>query len=527
MKRGLNLLFFIAAFFLFNSSAAYCVNDENFFDLFAIAETILSSQPKTPSSEDEQVRNLFADTTQKFNQGNVIAAYDEYSKLIPKLKNDFATINFAKFLYKNGLFSLAEVAISKLKHVDKLQLEIEDLKKSYGTNYVLNKSEEVFLAKLLSSIHFDNSALEVTYELNKNSDILEKSDYANYVMAQAFYELKRYPQALSYIKNALSLNPDNINYSYYKAKILIANTNYAQALKIAERSDFRGLNFKLEFMALKNNILSLSEKKQSDRKYYAALAAYYESNYYKAITNARSAISLDKKNYNAINLLAKSQLKIKEVDSAKYNFEFSNSVKKSNPDALIGLGDIEFIHSNFDAANTYYKKAYSKNKKNSELLLKLALVNEILGDKKASVKYVAAAKPTKNALYFENFEITTTLLNNITIAPKDANFQTSSRHQSDNLRNEYLKVVLAENPFFVNAWLELVNSGTLSSYAKDSFIKIAALSGEFNYFYYYNLALYEYSQKNYEKTLEYLNTSSALNPQFEPASRMLLNFELK
>lgn len=527
MKRGFKLtLLALAAFFLLNPSPSLA-KDENFFDLFSLAETFLTQESKTgaaAAANNAHVRNQFLEITQKFNQGNVSVAYDDYLKLITKVSNDFSRINFSKFLYKNGLFSLAEVTLSKIEHTDRLQPKINDLKKSYSTNYALDKSEEIFLAKALSSIYFNNSALEVTYELNKREALLQKSDYANYIMAQALYELKQYPQALNYIKNAISLNPQNVSYNYYRAKILTANKNYAAALKIVENKEFHNLNFKIPFMVLRENILSQAEKTPTQKKYHLALEAYYEENYYKAITNARAAFALDKKNIEALNLLAKSQLKIGEVESAKYNFTVSNQLKKNNKNALIGLGDCEFIIANTSSANNYYKKAYSKD--NLELVAKLVLANRLLQDEKAVLKYESALNQNKNSLYFENYEIATTLLNNIKLESSPAS-EGSSKRQLTSLDGEYLRLSLFENPFYSNAWLRLASSSLNKENLADNLIKIATMSGDFGYFYYYNLALFEYSQKNYEKTLEYLSTSTSLNPHFEPASQMLLNFKLK
>ncbi len=527
MKKEFKLIIIIAAFFLMNLSPVMA-KDENFFDLFALAETLFTQESKVGAAaniSEVQVQNQFLEITQKLNQGNAFVAYDDYLKLIPKISNDLPLLNFSRFLYKNGLFSLAEISLSKLERTERLKPKVDDLKRSYAPKYLHDKNEEIFLAKALSSIYFDNSALEVTYELNKRETLLEKSDYANYVMAQALYELKQYPQALNYIKNAISINPQNINYNYYKAKILTANKNYPAALKIVENKDFQSLNFKSPFLILRENILSQSEKTPAQKKYHAALETYYDGNYYKAIVNARAAAALDKKNFEALNLLAKSQLKIGEISSAKYNYTVSNQIKK-NKNALIGLGDCEFIEANTNSAYVYYKKAYSKN--DLELVSKLVLVTRMLKEDKATAQYESVLNPKKNELYLENYEIATTLLNNIAIEPERVfEPRPNSKRPQTSLQNEYLRISLFENPFYSSAWLTLSSSNLDKENRAGNFIKIATLNGDFGYFYYYNLALYEYAQKNYEKTLEYLSTSSYLNPYFEPASQMLLNFKLK
>ena len=528
MKKEFKLIAITTAFFLLNLSPAQA-KDENFFDLFVLADNLFTQESKVgaaASISELQVQNQFLEITQKFNQGNVFVAYDDYLKLIPKISNDLSLLNFSRFLYKNGFFSLAEITLSKIENIERLKPKIDDLKKSYGVKYVLDKTEEIFLARALSSIYYDNSALEVTYELNKREALLEKSDYANYIMAQAFYEMKQYPQALNYIKNAISLNPQNVNYNYYRAKILTANKNYPAALKIVENKDYHNLNFRLPFMVLREQILSQSEKTPAQRKYHSALETYYNEDHYKTIINARAAFALDKKNFEALNLLAKSQLKIGEVESARSNFTASNHIKKNNKNALIGLGDCEFIDANTNSANVYYKKAYSKD--NLELVSKLALVNRMLKEDKALSKYENVLNPKKNKLYFENYEIATTLLNNIEIDPERVfEPKPDSKRQRTSLQNEYLRLSLFENPFYSNAWLTLSTANLHKENLADNFIKIATLGGDFDYFYYYNLALHEYSKRNYEKTLEYLSTSSFLNPYFEPASQMLLNFKIK
>lgn len=522
----------ISTVFAAEVQAGYLKKNENAFDLFTLAETLLNQDvvPKIGAENQKQkVRHQFNDATQKFNQGNVSTAYDEYFKIIDELDNDLALLSFSKFLYKKGFFTLGDVAISRIKNQDSLQVQILDLKRTYETNFTLDKNEEIYLAKAYVSIVFDNCAQEAAFDLNKKENLITKSDQANYVMAQVFFELKQYNQALNYIKEAIEIAPKNSNYYLYKAKILFYNKNYIQALKIVERQDVQTLNLQGDFAVLKHSILATLAKKPTDKKYQNALSAYYAGNYYKTISNCRAAIALDKKNINAINLLAKSQLKTADVEEAQRNFNLSNSINKSNFDAVVGLGDINFINSNFQEASTLYKKAYSKNSNNSELILKLILTSEIIGDEKSLVKFKKSLAGVKKQLYFENYEIATTILGNITISPNGASGaeNVNIKNISNNLQAQYLKNSLIENPFNVNGWFELVFLNSLKPNFADALMQITTLNGEFDYMYYYALAKTEYAKNNYEKTTEYLNATLALNPQFEPASKLLLNIKVK
>lgn len=541
MRKEFNLKLFlvflvtlmqISAVFAIEAQVGYLKKNENAFDLFTLAETLLNqdSVPKSGAENQKQkVRHQFNDATQKFNQGNVATAYDEYHKIIDELDNDLALLSFSKFLYKKGFFTLGEIAISRIKNQDSLQAQILDLKRTYQNNFTLDKNEEIYLAKAYVSIVFDNSAQEAAFDLNKKENLIAKSDQANYIMAQAFFELKQYNQALNYIKDAIEIAPKNSNYYLYKAKILSANKNYIQALKIVEREDIQTLNLQSDFLVLRHSILASLAKKPTDKKYQNALSAYHSGNYYKTISNCRAAIALDKKNIDAINLLAKSQLKTADIEEAEHNFNLSNSVDKSNFGAIVGLGDINFINSNFQEANILYKKAYAKNSKNPELILKLILTNEITGDEKSLVKFKKSLMGVKKQLYFENYEIATTILNNITISPNGAsNLQNANiKNISNNLQAQYLKNSLIENPFNINGWFELVLLNSLKPNFTDALMQIATLNGEFDYMYYYALAKTEYAKNNYETTIEYLNAALALNPQFEPAGKLLLNIKVK
>lgn len=479
---------------------------KGFFDLVSLAEVIFAptntAQPNT-NLKAQQKQN-FINAAQKFTQGNITVSYDEYLNLVMSLKNDFALLNLSKSLYEVGFFSLADLALSKIEKRELLESQIEDLKHSYAPSTQLSKDEEIYLAKAFSNIYYDNCAQEASFELNKKTVLVEKSDYANYILAQSMFELRQYQQALNYIEIALSKNPQNSSYKFYKTKILFYAQNYKEVIRYIEKNEKTiSLNFKHALMIYKQNAIANMPKE--NKKFRQAYASYLEGNYYKAIKECQH---FDKKAYMEYALLGKSYLKLGHFQEAVKNFEMSYKMNKSYAPTLMGLGDIEFLSEQYTQSLEYYKKAHAADKNNVEVLLKLSLVSEALKDEKSAGKYDVMARKLDSRPFFEEYEIASTLL-------------------AGNAKSKYLRKSISTNIFFEDSWNETIALAVNNNQTRiaENMLFVTSFATHTSFKRYYSMALVDAALEKYDEAAKNLRYALNLNPEFEDASKFLVRLE--
>ena len=166
------------------------------------------------------------------------------------------------------------------------------------------------------------------------------------------------------------------------------------------------------------------------------------------------------------------------------------------------------MHRDYKNAVKMYKKAYSKDKNNYEIIIKLANAQrEYAKNPKELAKLEAKIdKMPKNA-YLSYYKSA------ISIAQKN-----------DVLKEDFLKRALLVNPLNENAIGALVEL-----YLKNKNIKPAkgliantSLTLEKNYYYYYLCGLLNQALNKNTEAIHYYKTSINLNPSFEIANIKLL-----
>ena len=200
-------------------------------------------------------------------------------------------------MYEIGFFTLGDVAISKIKNRTYFAGQIENLEKSYKDSYNLEKGEEIYLTKAYSSIYFDNTPEETAFDLNKKTGLMEKSDYANFIMAQALLESRQYQQALMFIDEAIRKNPENPSYICYKAKILNNSGKSKEALKYLEKyeiSDTITPEFRNEISIEKERVLANLSNNENDKRFHLINVNYLKGDYYKAINECQNILNFNK-----------------------------------------------------------------------------------------------------------------------------------------------------------------------------------------------------------------------------------------
>ncbi len=485
----------------------------NYFNLANIVDTLLTNDNKTQETgvdKKSQIRKNFIDATSKFNQGNAKVAYDEYDVLINKIENDSSLLALSKVFYEIGYFSLANKAIEKIVYKNQFYDNIADLEKSYKPKNDLTYDDEIYFAKLYSSIYFDNSAQEAVNDLLEKKLTYQKNDYYNYILSCANLELKEYSKALDYINKAISINPNNVSYKIQKLDILINSKKYKDAQNLIEKLEKS--NSSIIFantIALKKEIvLANTSSKDDEKKYHIANKGFLEGNYEKTKKDCQNILNFDKDNDKIITLYAKSELALDNIERANVYFVNSYKENKNNIETLIGLGDIKYLHGDYKNAVKTYKKAYDKDKDNYEALIKLTTAHRQYAQnpkelKKLELKLDKMPK-TEYISYYNSA---------ISIAQKN-----------DVLKEEFLKRVLEINPMYENALGELVKLNLKNKNYKNArgLIYNAAFTLEKNYYYYYLCALYSQAMNKKQDAIHFYKTSLNLNPNFEIANIKLL-----
>lgn len=484
------------------------------FSLTTIMDSFLNLGGQSENAnldESEKQRVAFVNATKKFNQGNVVVAYDEFENLSNSINSDYALLVFAKSMYEIGFFSIGTKSLEKIKHKKFVQDTIDDLKKCYLPSFTLDKNEEIYLAKAYSSIHYDNSAQEISFELNKNEALTGKSDYANYILSQAMSESRQYQQALNFINKASSMNKTNLSYLNFKVKTLNALNKNKEALEIIEQVEKNNANehiFKNSFMLQKETILANLSKDEQDRKYHQTMKTFMEGNYQKAIEDCKNILSFDKKNYKILTLLAMGQFVTGDRQSAKKNYLASYEINKNYPYTLSGLGDVKFLEYDLEGAIKYYKKALSQNPKDQTSALKLALIykNDTKYEKDLKNLEKKLAK-MDSAPFMSYHSIAATIA-------KD----------NKNLRREYIRRATAINPLYENGWVAFLNY-ELENKDLDgakNFLYMISFSNRTNYIYFYLNALYDIALNRTNSAIVNLRNCLSLKPDFEDANKKLI-----
>lgn len=483
------------------------------FSLTTIMDNFLNIQQDEDKNldESEKQRLAFVSATKKFNQGNVVVAYDEFNTLLESINSDYALVIFAKSMYEIGFFSIGTKSLEKIRHKKFLDNMTQELKKCYLPSYALDKNEEIYLAKAYASIHYDNLAQETAFDLNKNTSLTDKSDYANFILSQAMSKSRQYSQALIFINKASLMNPDNVSYDIFKIKTLVALKKNKDALKLIEQIQETSKDeyiFKNTVLVLKESVLANLSNDEKDKKYHLTMKTFLEGNYQKAIQDCKNIISFDKKNYKILTLLAMGQFIANDLDNAKKNYLASYEINKNYAPTLSGLGDVKFVEYDFEGALKYYKKALSQDPNDQTSAIKMALIykndSKYSKDLKNLEKKLAKMNPSPFLSYHS---IAATIAKN-----------------NKNLRKEYIRRATVINPLYENGWVAFLNLELDNKNFEEAknFLYMISFSNQTNYTYFYLNALYDIALGRTNSAIVNLKNCLSLNPDFEDANKKLI-----
>lgn len=487
------------------------IKNSDYFNLANIFDSFFSNNDKIEENTDNstQLRQEFILITSKFNQGNAISAYSEYEQLIDKLDDDILLLNISKVLCKIGFFSLAKKAEEKIVYKNQYYNNLNDLEISYRPKANLTVDDEIFFAKLYSSIFFDNSALEAQQELLGKKETYQKNDYYYYLLAQSYFEQKDYHKALNTINKAISINSDNINYKLVKTDILSSLKKYSEALSIVKKleKNRKIIDLASSILIKEQTIIAQSTKNDRERKYSTVYKTFLEGNYEKVKKECLSILNFDKNNDKIISLYARSELALGNVERANTYFINAYKIDKNNIDTLIGIGDIRFIHKDYKNSVKMYKRALKQNSNSAEVLIKLASVQKAYGNDSKTISRINAKLNKVSANHIDYY-----------------NCAISSAQKNTVLKENFLRQSLAIDPLYKLSLGEAVEHSLKNKNYKTakSLVDFASFTLEKNYYYYYLLGLYNQAENKKQEAIQFYKTSLDLNPNFEIANIKLL-----
>ena len=182
---------------------------------------------------NNEFKKNFSSTINKFENLNIKIAYDDFSKLIEKNKNnDFYLLLIADKTAELGFFDLSELAFNSTKDKDISNTKYQDIKKFYYPKVSMSKEDILILAELSSNILYNDQSKESVNELSQYQRYLKDYDYANYLMALGYFKLNDINNAKKYVDSCIKHNPNNINYRILEAKILAGEKKGKYSKKI-------------------------------------------------------------------------------------------------------------------------------------------------------------------------------------------------------------------------------------------------------------------------------------------------------
>ena len=453
----------------------------------------------------------FLSADDKFSQSNITTAYNDYTKAVASSNdNDFQSLLASYKLANIGFFTLSQHAINQIDDIQLYKSQTDSIKQIFYPEITLSYDEEILLAEMYADIYYNNLSKETTKELIRHSHLLKKSDYANYIMAQAHFEAGEFNKALNYINKALSIKKSSPLYLQYKSKILCATKDYSQSLKILEKIQEAGYSiekFSNSIEIQKEYILSFSTNNIAKSKYHLANYFYLIGEYNRALKEANNSLLAKKKNYEAYALVGIIQTRLGDYTKAKEALNKALTYNKKYALAFEWLGYIEKLTGTYENALSYYNQALKYDKNNLKLSLELAkLLN--LTDNESRAKEICANLILK---YPESSEL----------------FYALSEIYPQN-QYEYLRQSLSLNAFNNNAWIDYAQLSLWQGHIEEAekYLRTVKVTDKENYKYYYVEGLINKQLGDNTAAGVSFKKSLKLNPNYTPAQKELNTLNL-
>ncbi len=446
-------------------------------------------------------RDAFNLAQNKFALTNIKAAHDEFETIINSTGNkDFVLLEMAITLAEYGFFDLSDRIFSMLDDYEITQNYIKEIKQFYYPAKRMQTNDLLFLAEGYSNIMYNNYAQEAVLEVVNNTELIKsRNDYAFYILALGYYEIKDNEQADNYISIAMMLNPDNINYKILKVKILLEKAEKKKALKLLdeiEKSGFQLDEFKKKLFALREYILYKTEKNDSEKDYHLGKYYYLDGKTDFAQKVLLNALSNNKKiNQEIYGLLGLTYLPT-SLSQARDNAQKSLKIG-DNFEGLYTLGIIEKVQEHYKQSLKFLNKAKKYEKNTYESERNIAVLYKKTGKTKKSINLWKKILKKSPEVYEGYYYLAET--------------------EDGTNSEELLKKSLSYNVLFVPAYYKLaeiyINRENFELAKK--YLNNANYIDENDFRYYYYLSQIELQKGNKEESEVYLKECERIEPNYK------------
>ena len=472
-----------------------------FFVLF-LAPSVIASEAseQLPLSENVEIKKIkliknveflerYSSALNKYKNLNVKIAYEDFSQIISDYKNnDFYLICIAETMAELGFFDLSDKAFASVSDYEIFQDHINNIKKYYYPVIVPEKSDLLFLSENYSNVTYNDQAEELISNLSNVPELLNKYDWANYLLALGYYSVKNEILAKKYISDALKTNPNSISCKVLKAKIFANEKRCKVSTKILKELNNEQISsstLSIKIASLDYYLHYLNSKNNFDKNYYLGRFYFIEGDHNKALKTFQVCLSNNKNNNaKAYSMISRCYILKNNYFLAKENAMKAYKISKSNSDALFALAEIENKAGNYKQAIKYYKSA-SKSKSLKQISTeKIADIYVKLSEPKRATQIYKLLISKYNSSYISYYKL-------------------ALSEPSNQLR--YLKKTLSINLSYQDAWIDLakimLDDGNIELAKK--YLSVANYLDENNFRYYY----YERLLNKKEADLKKLDTA--------------------
>ena len=453
--------------------------------------------------KDNFVKAKYASAENRYTQGNIKAAHDDFSDLVSKANHDdYVFLAYAIKMAEFGFFDLTEELIAKLDNNLYTKNYVKDLRKFYYPTGMVKTDDILYLSDAYAGIVYNNLAMETTSEL-LSSNRLAESDYKNYLIALGYFKSNDLDKALKYINYAINENDINVNYKILKAKILADSDKPKQALKILNKiknNEFYTVDFQNKVKAAEEYVLYKIAKDEPLKDYHLAFYYNLQEKNNLAMKVLQSTV-LQAKNYSSqiFGLMAKIYYENDELFKAQ---EFAQRAYKENSNnymAAITLADTYYDDRKFETALKYYKIAKKLSKEAAPSVGMAKSYMELGQNKKATGIY--------NKLLKRSAANEDVLIAAMKVFPQKI--------------YEYLPAVASIDITNNDVWLSLANVAIKDKNFKmaETYLNNAYYIDENNFKYYYYLSQLLQAQGEFEKSNLSLVKCYTLNSDYEAGLR--------
>ena len=461
--------------------------------------------PKKAKLTQNAIHNHYAIGMQRFMQSNVKSAYMDFKIMIETIvPNDYAYLKMADEMAEIGFFTLSEDAIKKASDKDIAYIQSEDIKKFYFPQNMLEANDEIYLAEIYSNIIYNAQSKEATTELIKNTTLLAKSDYANYLAALGLLKTGDIKNAEVYINSALKINPQNLNYQKLKIEIILQGNKPKNALKLLEHLKENKL-YTTEYIRKINELehytLYRTETNDTMKKYHLGYYYFLQEEYTKAARTLQGAITTKKKtNREVYALLAEVYYMQKEYEKAENFADKSLQLGGKNKQASFIMGKVKYKNKEYKEALKYFKDAESKTDATASAWV--AMTYSQLGNPEKAKEI--------NSKILKDHSDCALAYYNVALQDKEREY-------------EYLKKAVALNLTFIDGWVALtknaIDRNNLDNARKYLAIVKYIDENDFRYYYYQGLI---YKMKGLVQDANfYFKKSLTINPDSELVKKEL------